>query len=141
MSSDTTPEQPAAGTALELGPRPCYHVEDFISSQIKKHCKEAGVPVDPAEAQRVIDHLGVDPNYIYDTCLYTKSYFNADHALIRLIEGLRGVHFADAKHTASALGVTLVTSEERGRCLTLWDNHVTVDLDDDECIVGIEGYG
>lgn len=139
MSSNMT----LAPTGIELGPRPNYNTEDFISRQIKEHCKASGIPVDPIEAQKVVDYLGNDPNYIYDTSLHTemRSYFYGDHALIRLIDALHGVYFTDAKETASALGVTLVTREERGVCMTLWENHVTVSLDDDGCIEGIEGYG
>ena len=116
-----------------FGNRPAYHTEDFISKQIQTHCKEAGIKVNPVEAQKVIDYLGNDPHYVYGAT------FNGNHALISLIKGLQGVHLSEALKTAAALGITLVTN--RRRCLTLWEGHVTVLCDDNGCIEDIIEYG
>jgi len=129
--------------AFDLDDVPSYWCEHRISSEIRKHCLETGVPVDPVEAQKVLDYIGSEPTFIYDTTLHTTygTVFRGPHALITFVEGLYGVHIDDAKATAECVGLSITTERERGRELILCEGNITVTLDRDGCVDGIVSYG
>jgi hypothetical protein len=129
--------------SIGIGIEPDYSTEYQIYDNIKKHCKENGVTVDPTEMQKVLDYLGSDPHFICDTAARTvyNTPFRGNHALITFVEGLYGVHLSDAQSTAESVGLTLVTQEQRGRTLCLHNGSVTVSVDGDGCIDGIISYG